>query len=250
MSKGGAKGAGKGKTNPLKSIDPSCKVWVGGLSESVKWKALEDHFNSAGKTRWTEIMPKGVACVAYKSPDEAATAIAMLNGTHLGGQTITVDTWEAKTTGTKTAAQPMAGVTKWISNSWNSFKGSGKSWKSVYQPQFVKVPSTARFTGAKGKGAGKGGKGNPLKKIAASCKVWVGDIPAQVTWKQLEEHFNQVGKTRWVELMPKGVACVAYSTAEEAATAIETLTGSDVGGHVLTLDTWTKKASNASNAST
>merc|ERR1712007_356946 len=81
----------------LSKIDHSLKVWVGGLPKTATWKELEKHFTEvAGKPKLTEIMGKGTACVAYKTEDEAASAIAALNGTELGGRTIEVDVWTQK----------------------------------------------------------------------------------------------------------------------------------------------------------
>jgi len=255
-----SKGAGKGKVSVLKSIDPTCKVWVGGLYEGISWKDLENHFNQVGKTRWAEIMPKGTACVAYRSAMEATTAIASLNGTLIGGQAIQVDKWEGKPRAPTAhhMGAPMGqlgggvGALRVLPPSMGSKYTQGTPWKPVLQTQFQKPATTwttfSRDQGSKGfgKGGGKGkGKGkNPLKSIDASCKVWVGDIPESVTWKELEAHFNQAGKTKWVEVMPKGVGCVAYHNPTDAQNALSMLTGSDLGGQMIQVDTW-QKASDA-----
>merc|ERR1712028_271662 len=99
-----------------------------------------------------------------------------------------------------------------------------------------------------GKGGGKGGKGkgkNALKKFNESQKVWVGGITEEVTWKSLQELADTIGKSKWVEILGKGQACIAYGTAEEAQTAIATLNGSSAGDVVLQFDVWTKKEKNA-----
>jgi len=77
----------------LKAIEPSCKVWVGGLAEKTTWKALEKHFAEVIKPKVTDIMGKGKAVVAYENEQDAATAIAALNGSELEGKTLEVDTW-------------------------------------------------------------------------------------------------------------------------------------------------------------
>jgi len=243
------KGAGKGKVSILKTIDPTCKVWVGGLAEGISWKDLETHFNSVGKTRWAEIMPKGTACIAYRTSMEATTAIASLNGTMIGGQAIQVDKWEGKT---KSVPAPLGQLGGGIGamrqlppSAMGSKYAQGTPWKPVLQSQFQKPATWTTFSrdqGYKGFGKGRGkGKGkNPLKSIDAECKVWVGDIPATVTWKELEAHFNQAGKTRWVEVMPKGTGCIAYHSPEDAQNALSMLTGSDLGGQIITVDTWQK----------
>merc|ERR1719231_1238360 len=98
--KGWGKGKGKGKDKGLKTFNPEQKVWVGNLSSEVDWKEMQAHFNQAGKTKWVEPFSKGkgkgTGGVAYETAEEAATAIATLNGSFLGGQVIEVDTWTQK----------------------------------------------------------------------------------------------------------------------------------------------------------
>merc|ERR1711918_22151 len=103
--------------------------------------------------------------------------------------------------------------------------GGGGTW----QPNFQK------------KGGGKGKGKNKLKQFDVSQKVWVGGITEEVTWKALQELADTVGKSKWVEVLPKGQACVVYGTAEEAQTAIATLNGSSAGDIVLQFDVWTQK---------
>ena len=113
-------------------------------------------------------------------------------------------------------------------------KGGGKGkgggvWKQNFQK------------GGWGKGKGKGKGRNKLKEFDVSQKVWVGGITEEVTWKALQELADTVGKSKWVEVLPKGQACVVYGTAEEAQTAIATLNGSSAGDIVLQFDVWTQK---------
>merc|ERR1719506_1807830 len=93
----------------------------------------------------------------------------------------------------------------------------------------------------KGKGKGKGGGKKNLSRISVDEKVWVGGLSESTTWKELEEHMNQAGKTIWVEVFKKGTACVAYKTAEEATNAISTMNGSELGGSSIEVDVWVKE---------
>merc|ERR1711879_238158 len=97
----------------------------------------------------------------------------------------------------------------------------------------------------KGKGKGKGNRGPNINKYDAEKKVHVSNLPAdKATWKDLNELFKTVGKVKWVAPLGKkssGETCVVMSTAEEAATAIASLQGSEVGGKAIQLDVWTKK---------
>merc|ERR1719191_19552 len=77
------------------------------------------------------------------------------------------------------------------------------------------------------------------------CKVWIGNLPESIGWKELKEHFDQAGKTKWVEAFKngagKGTGGVAYGSAEDASKAISMLNGSILGGQMIQVDVWTKK---------
>eukprot|EP00747_Dinoflagellata_sp_TGD_P163087 gnl/TRDRNA2_/TRDRNA2_181407_c0_seq1.p1 gnl/TRDRNA2_/TRDRNA2_181407_c0~~gnl/TRDRNA2_/TRDRNA2_181407_c0_seq1.p1 ORF type:complete len:300 (+),score=89.15 gnl/TRDRNA2_/TRDRNA2_181407_c0_seq1:66-965(+) len=80
----------------LKKMDPSLKVWIGGLSEKTTWKTLEKHFSGVAKPAVTDIIKKGkrvVGVVAYKTEEEVSAAIAELNASELDGNTLEVDVW-------------------------------------------------------------------------------------------------------------------------------------------------------------
>ena len=77
--------------------------------------------------------------------------------------------------------------------------------------------------------------------FVVSQKVWVGGLTDEVTWKKLQQLADTVGKSKWIEIIGKGQACVCYGTAEEAQTAIATLNGSFAGDIVVQFDVWTKK---------
>merc|ERR1711971_1431446 len=97
----------------------------------------------------------------------------------------------------------------------------------------------------KGKWIGKGkGKGKGLRSFKPDCRVWIGNLADGVTWKDLQEHMNQSGKTKWCEVFEKhgaGTGAVAYASADEAANAINTLHGSELGGQTIECDAWEKK---------
>merc|ERR1719191_64179 len=108
----------------------------------------------------------------------------------------------------------------------------------MMNPMFMKMMS-------KGKGKGKGKGKDKLNAAKPECKVWVGNLPENVGWKELEEHFKQAGKTKWVEAFKKGsgkgTGGVAYASAEDATKAISMLNGSILGGQMIQVDVWTKK---------
>jgi len=260
-----AKAKGRGTAQELVNVESERKVWVGGLPAELTKEEVEAHFEAVGTPFWVEMMPRGVACVAYDTADEASSAIDVLNGSELGGKSIQVDTW----TKPKRPAAPGAGkgpagkgglipgfVGKGKGGPLPGFAGKGLFRKGVTPPamrpmtavfnpaaqkSFALSPAVA-FGGGKGgaKGLGKGkakGKDRPLRKIAAPLKVWIGNVAPSVTWKELEEHFQQIGETQWAEVMPRGTACVAYKTEEEAAAALG-LSGTELGGQAIEVDVW------------
>mmetsp|Transcript_26679 Transcript_26679/g.74491 ORF Transcript_26679/g.74491 Transcript_26679/m.74491 type:complete len:115 (+) Transcript_26679:97-441(+) len=78
----------------MAAVDPSLKVWVGGLPEDTTWQGLQKHFADKGcKPQLTNLMKKGTACLAYKSAEDVATAVAALNNSDLKGSTLEVDVW-------------------------------------------------------------------------------------------------------------------------------------------------------------
>merc|ERR1712086_393325 len=90
------KGKGKGKKGKGKKVDPSLKVWIGGLTEEVTWKDLKTLFDTAGKTTWVEAFEgkgKGTGFVSYNTAEEVASAVASFNGAALGSTVLQVDYW-------------------------------------------------------------------------------------------------------------------------------------------------------------
>ncbi|CAI5711248.1 hypothetical protein KXD40_001512 [Peronospora effusa] len=72
------------------------RVYVGNLSWNVKWQDLKDHMKNAGTVVHADVLEepngrsKGCGLVEYASQEEAAKAIAELNGTELEGRVIFV----------------------------------------------------------------------------------------------------------------------------------------------------------------
>mmetsp|Transcript_51936 Transcript_51936/g.145043 ORF Transcript_51936/g.145043 Transcript_51936/m.145043 type:complete len:261 (+) Transcript_51936:67-849(+) len=205
--KGGSKGSDKFKLK-LGKMDASLKVWVGSLPTSTTWKDLEKHFTeAAGKPKLTEIMGRGTACVAYATEGEAASAIAAVSGTELGGKTIEADVWTQKEKGMKAV-------------------------KSVVNTKFAKKPAVTVDTKTLEK----------LSKIDHSLKVYIGGLAETVTWKQLEKHAAELAKKPAVTFVRphKGTACLAFKEEEDVGNAIAALNGSELQGRVLEADVWTK----------
>mmetsp|Transcript_46199 Transcript_46199/g.81286 ORF Transcript_46199/g.81286 Transcript_46199/m.81286 type:complete len:271 (-) Transcript_46199:189-1001(-) len=197
----------------LQKVDNSCKVWVGGLSKKVTWKALEKHFESVAKPKVTDISEKkGTGVVAFKTAEDAETAIATLNGSELEGETIEVDAWVK---GEKDETKPKKTKTK---------KKAGKT---------AQAPSAKKKTDPK--------VAEKLKNLDPTCKVWVGGLSEKTTWKALEKHFEEgFSKPVVTEIMRKGMACVGYESAADAESAIAAMSGSELDGNTIETDSWVK----------
>jgi len=95
---GAAFGKGSGKANKQggkfdKTVDPSLKVWIGGLAEKTSPGGLMKHFSENGcKAEGASLMKAGTACLTFKTDDDASSALG-LTATELDGNTIEVDVW-------------------------------------------------------------------------------------------------------------------------------------------------------------
>eukprot|EP00929_Paragymnodinium_shiwhaense_P043083 TRINITY_DN221_c0_g1_i3.p1 TRINITY_DN221_c0_g1~~TRINITY_DN221_c0_g1_i3.p1 ORF type:complete len:139 (-),score=58.42 TRINITY_DN221_c0_g1_i3:78-494(-) len=112
MMMGGGKGKGKGKgkgshwlsqsDNFAKRTPPPKKVFVGGLpvlGQDMSYelnKKLKEHCNQAGTCTYAEIGRKGTGVACFKSDEEAATAVAVLNGSVFEGSVLEISAWVKK----------------------------------------------------------------------------------------------------------------------------------------------------------
>eukprot|EP00931_Biecheleriopsis_adriatica_P027016 TRINITY_DN1632_c1_g1_i1.p1 TRINITY_DN1632_c1_g1~~TRINITY_DN1632_c1_g1_i1.p1 ORF type:complete len:169 (-),score=48.17 TRINITY_DN1632_c1_g1_i1:112-546(-) len=95
------KGKGKGASG-LKSFPNEKKVWVGGITPNTcstdMNKKLKAHLSSAGgNCLYAEFGKTGSGGAAFKTSEEAAAAIASLNGSMFEGSILQVDVWTKKT---------------------------------------------------------------------------------------------------------------------------------------------------------
>ncbi|CAE7355876.1 unnamed protein product [Symbiodinium natans] len=102
MMAGGFSG---GKGNQVKG-DPQFLVYVANIDWKAQWQDLKDHMKQAGTVQFCSILTedgtdwgrsKGMACVRYATVEEAANAVATLNGSEFKGRPLKVDHWTGKT---------------------------------------------------------------------------------------------------------------------------------------------------------
>mmetsp|Transcript_89745 Transcript_89745/g.109878 ORF Transcript_89745/g.109878 Transcript_89745/m.109878 type:complete len:142 (+) Transcript_89745:59-484(+) len=122
---------------------------------------------------------------------------------------------------------------------WGGGKGWGDAkgaWGYMPMPMYGMFPP---MWGMKGKGKGKGKQ----LKVDDALKVWLGNVPDSISWKELQDHVNQHMKSKWVEIFRgkgKGTAAVVFNSADEAKEAIPLLNGSSIGGQSLVADSWAR----------
>ncbi|CAE7800473.1 unnamed protein product [Symbiodinium necroappetens] len=115
------------------------------------------------------------------------------------------------------------------------FGGNGKGWGG-----WGWAPPMMWFKGF-GKGKGFGRRRGP--RIEPEMKIWIGNLPEDATWKDLQTLGNTAGATRWVEVFRgkgKGTGMIAYKTAEEVAVAMQSLPGQTINGQPIQVDSWQK----------
>jgi len=189
----------------LNKIDADRKVWIGGLVKNVTWKTLEKHFveTCGTKPAVTEVLPRGAGCCAFKTAEDAQTAIATVNGSEINGKVIEVDVWTQKE------------------------KKAGDKKKVVAGNKFAKKVSAKAQS--------------KTSKVEPSLKVWVGGLDEKTNGGKLKKHFVDNGATPdFAEIMKRGTACVTFKDEGDAAAAVGIVNGTELDGNIIEVDVWTK----------
>jgi RNA recognition motif-containing protein len=235
-----AAGKGSGKATKsskiaekLAKVEASRKVWIGGLKENTSWKELQKHVEEVlgGKPDITEILPKGKACLAFKSDSEADSAISIVNGTELKGRAIQADVWTQKEKKDRPAGAKRDKTRK-------KDRKSKQNVLAVAKTGFAKRNAKQH--------AGKSTRGDPkmrekLDKVDNELKVWVGGLATKTKEGGIRKLFASAGnKPHLINLTGKDRACLSFKTAEEASNAIAAMNGKELDGATLEVDVWTQ----------
>jgi len=229
VAKGKAKGKGKGTgavksdkhKEKLRSFDVSKKAWVGGLSKNTTWKKLEKHFKDADLTpALVDVNErKGTAVVCFEDADDVNNAVASLNGSELDGQNLEVDVWE------KLEKKPQE----------DGEEKPKRERRPKQKKQKIPIKNMLKAKKPMSKISEK------LKDIDASLKVWVGGLADGTTFKEISKHFEeQFAKPHLIDILPKNRAVVTYKEADDVASAIAIVNGTELKGKTLEIDAWTK----------
>jgi RNA recognition motif-containing protein len=218
-----AKGKGKGAVDKtkekLRKFDAKNKVWVGGMSNTTTWKKLEKHFKETADLKPAVVdvnEKKGTGVVCFKDEDDVSTAVAVLNGSELDGNTIEVDVWTKMEKPEKPEGEE------------DKPKRKRQPKKNLAMSMMVKKPIS--------KVAEK------LKTVDPSLKVWVGGLTKETTFKELSKHFeDNFSKPKLVDILAKGGrAVVTYESTDDVASAVAIVNGTELNGATLEVDVWTK----------
>jgi len=164
------------------------KVYVGNLAWETSWQDLKDHFRQAGEVLHADIM--------------------------LGAD------GRSKGCGLVT-----------FSNAHDAARAISTLHDSVLHSRSIFVredrePATVGSPGGFGKGGGRGG-GPAVPSVSNGCQVFVGNLPWDVAWQALKDHFRAAGNVVHADVMmdaegrSRGFGTVLFSTTREAAKAIQ-----------------------------
>jgi len=251
--KGGSNWGGKGVWNPMfqkqggkggrggiGDFPGDQRVWIGGLPTEGGVdlnKKLKEHMASTGLTcQYAVIFKKGQGGAAFKTKEEAQTAIATLNGSVFEGMMIEVDAL-TKGNGSGQSWSPKKGSSK---------GGGGSNWggRGVFNPMdMMKVMSQMMGKG-NGKGSGRGG----IRDFDGSVRVWIGNLPQNPQHqkdialnKKLKEHLSSSGlNCVYAHVGRNGGGQAAFQSESEAQQAIVTLNGTFFEGNIIQVDKLTK----------
>lgn len=214
----------------LRTIDPSLKVWIGGLTPDTTWRDVEKHFATVVKPSITEIRKNGTAVAAYKTAEEVETVVTELNGSELKGSYIEVDVWVQK---------PKTEKVKVDKDGKTAPKKSPPVKGSLVKKMPVKQAVAKVHPKAKAKAKAQNDKmKEKLAAVPATMKVWIGGLSEGTTWKQLEAHMSTVMKPKLSHIHKKTGICV-YDTEEDVANAVAMMDGTELNGNRLQVDVWT-----------
>jgi RNA recognition motif-containing protein len=227
-------------------------LYVTGLPSTFDDDQVKEFFEKYGPVKSVKVLKAredqtdGAAIVSMVSTEQAKTLIENVSGTAPHG-----------------LSSPLDIKAKLPSRNWNNSKGWGKGGGFGMDPWAMM--QMFYMTGGKGMGGmmggGMGGKGGfgggygggkgwgastarGLSTFPSDKKVWVGGLPEEVTFKELQDHFGGPGTAKFATVMKgkgAGTGGVAFGSVEEAASAISTLNGSELKGSKIVVDAWTRK---------
>ena len=190
-------------------------VYVWNMTFETTWQELKDHMRKAGNVDQATILTSnqgtslGCAVVEYQRPQDAARAIRELYGSNLNGREIQIRQ----------------------DNKPSSFAGRAGGGRGR---------GGGRYGGGGSRG-GWGGRGGSsgYTPPPEGTQLFVGNLSFETTWQDLKDYFKQCGDVDRANVSTgpggrsKGFGTVRFFNKEDAASAIETLNGTELGGRSL-----------------
>ncbi|PSC76783.1 RNA-binding domain-containing [Micractinium conductrix] len=230
-----------GDEREVMEIHVARRIFVGNLAWSVSWQDLKDHFSSAGRVVYSDVLreagpgsrSKGCGIVEFETADEAAAAIQSLHDTDLNGRKI------------------------WIREDREDFELRGdQAYRSGRNRNASRSRSPPRRSAGGGGGertvgysggerGGYGGGGGyrdaprrppPRAGGGGGCRVFVANLSYQTSWQDLKDHFKQAGRLVHADILMRddgkshGAGVVEFEHPEDAQRAIATLHDSVLDG--------------------
>ncbi|CAG9465155.1 unnamed protein product [Pedinophyceae sp. YPF-701] len=213
------------------------RIYVGNLSWSTTWQGLKDYFKEVGSVKYAEVLTghdgrsKGCGIVEFEQPEEAARAIRELNDTEVNGRRIYVredrEDRDLKEYYNSQGGAPPRGAGR-----------EGPPKRARYEsPASRSGYESRRVTGSRG---GRSPRGRDVSlnggdTVTIGRRVYVHNLPHEVDWRGLKDHFRQCGSVVYADVLPgaRGCAIVEYERAEEALRAISHMNNTVLGGRQI-----------------
>eukprot|EP00887_Chlorella_sp_A99_P006612 scaffold3.g6612.t1 len=192
------------------------RVYVGNLSWGTSWQTLKDRFSEVGNVRYADVLreagpgsrSKGCGIVEFETPEEALAAIQQLNHTDLDGRQI-FDREDYE-----------------LRQAEGALSGSEASYRQG-------PPKRVNRSG----GGGGGGS------VTIGRRVYVGNLPFELTWQDLKDHFRSAGNLRVTHAdiltdpsgQSKGCGIVEFESPSDALKSISLLSNSLLGGRQISV---------------
>uniref|UniRef100_A0A7S2W0R0 RRM domain-containing protein n=1 Tax=Eucampia antarctica TaxID=49252 RepID=A0A7S2W0R0_9STRA len=194
------------------SKEGSTSVFVGNLSYETSWQDLKDHMRQAGNVDEANVLSmddgrsKGCGIVQYQRAQDADRAVRELQNSILQGRPIFCR---------EDREQPGAAPSRGRGGRGGGGRSGGRGGR-----------------GGRG-GGGRGGRGS---NSGGGSQLFVGNLSADTTWKDLKDHFRQCGDVERAEVVEgkrSTFGTIRFFKEKDALDAISNLDGVEFQGHEL-----------------
>eukprot|EP00401_Gymnodinium_catenatum_P081371 CAMPEP_0117565004 /NCGR_PEP_ID=MMETSP0784-20121206/56340_1 /TAXON_ID=39447 /ORGANISM="" /LENGTH=126 /DNA_ID=CAMNT_0005362775 /DNA_START=110 /DNA_END=487 /DNA_ORIENTATION=- len=98
-----------------------------------------------------------------------------------------------------------------------------------------------------GKGAGKHAPKFEVRHPSGT--VWLGNLPAGVTYEEVQQYMSKAGNCKRAQLTSNNTGFALFGNPQEAQNAIATLSGTSLKGSRIVVDSYAKKPGSAKTGS-